>query len=370
MNNPQLEALHPILETIERMSRGVSPFEAPGIPQRERRATLDSQEMTRLRVELRKELIKLRNELGESLAERECYLLLFPVVVCIDELVQTRYTGVGQEWPLLQQEFFKVDQGGELFYQTVDQVLDGGAHSPIVYEVFFFCLAVGFKGKLAGDEERIAGYIRRLGSRFTVTPFRVDEQEGVASGTVKPVFSRWWLYLAAALAIALFYVVLITATSEPELPDLAPAAQEKAAAVPPGDQTLEDALRVSRGQDRVAPAPRSCPAATPAVQPAQRIAAAEGEEVPADEIEPDEWEDGDDVDGDDVDGDVVDERAGRADREEAAAPADTTPAAAVVPATVSGPEEASEAPAPPIPDGELPGSPTCRAKESYFPGAT
>lgn len=223
MKNQQLKIIRPVLELMERMSRGEVPFEegsgkgAGDARESAAPVMLDRQRLTHLRVETRKLLVAVRSRLAETMTERECYLALFPIVVCIDELVQTRYAGVDQSsWPLLQGEFFKVDQGGELFYASVDDILDAGGHSTLIYEIFYFCLALGFKGKLLGDEDRIASYMKRLAAQLPAATFGAEAPSTLVSGAVKPVISPWWFYLGAALIVAAFYLLFSMLADEPD----------------------------------------------------------------------------------------------------------------------------------------------------------
>jgi type IV/VI secretion system ImpK/VasF family protein len=167
----------------------------------------DREDLARLRGELRKQLLALRAELGQMVTERECYLALFPIVLCLDEIIQTRYASVEMSWPLLQREFYQVDKGGELFYDTLDELLNGVQHSPVVLEVFYFCLSIGFKGKYNGDEERIAAYMRKLRSKLESAGFPSAETEPTTTALIKPTGRCWWYYAISAGLIVLLYLL-------------------------------------------------------------------------------------------------------------------------------------------------------------------
>jgi type IV/VI secretion system ImpK/VasF family protein len=224
MKNPQRNAVYAILETMERISRGADVGATPSSGHAEaakesrprppvREVLVDREHLLRLRNEVRRELMSLRAELGQMLTERECYLALFPVVVCLDELVQTRYSSSDQtSWSMLQKEFFNVDQGGELFYATLDDVLDSGPRSSIIIEIFYFCLSVGFRGKYSGDEDKVASYMRKLRSKFEEAAAHAApeaEETPAAAGIIRPMRTHvWWYYVASAIAVLLVYFAL------------------------------------------------------------------------------------------------------------------------------------------------------------------
>ena len=216
MSNQQRNVLFPMFETLDRLSRGPGAADTTVVTAGARKeprqraggpVLADREDLARLRGELRKQLVALRAELGQMVTERECYLALFPIVLCLDEIIQTRYTSVEMSWPLLQREFYQVDKGGELFYDTLDELLGGMQHSPLILEVFYFCLSIGFKGKYNGDEERIAAYMRKLRSKLEATGFASTEAETTSTALIKPTGRCWWYYAVSAGLIVLLYLL-------------------------------------------------------------------------------------------------------------------------------------------------------------------
>jgi type IV/VI secretion system ImpK/VasF family protein len=238
MSNQQRNVLFPIFETMDRLSRGSGASDtvvtAGGRKEPRQRGgsgpvLADREDLTSLRGDLRKQLLALRAELGQMVTERECYLVLFPIVLCLDEIIQTRYMNVEMSWPLLQREFFQVDKGGELFYETLDELLDGAHRSPVILEVFYFCLSIGFKGKYNGDEERIAAYMRKMRTQFEAAGFPSTEtEEPTVTGLIKPTGRCWWYYAVSAGLIGLLYLLfhsLAADESRARLETLPPASQ-------------------------------------------------------------------------------------------------------------------------------------------------
>jgi type IV/VI secretion system ImpK/VasF family protein len=199
MKNVQLAAITPLFETMASLAGG-----------RPRGSPLGPDELGRLRADLRKQLVGVKAELAQHLTERDCYLLLFPLVVHLDEIVQTTIPDVERlGWPMLQKEFFDTDKGGQLFYQALDDILETTQASPVVCAVYYFCLSLGFRGKHVGDSERIAQYLRKLTQRLTpAVPVAVELAAEAPSGKIQPPSSHLWYYAAAALAIVLSWFLI------------------------------------------------------------------------------------------------------------------------------------------------------------------
>lgn len=244
MKDQTRKAVFAILEKIEQLSRGgglltssppasqVRPSQ-PGLGGVSPAQTMvDHEAIVRLRQDTRKELLDLRSDLSQHFSERECYLALFPIVVCIDELVQTRFANVDQSsWPLLQREFFKVDQGGELFYTTIDEGLERDIYPSLIYEIFYFCLSAGFRGKYSGDERTVARYLDTLAARLPTEVAEATRIEESPPGRIKPTASHWWFYVGAVVVLLLVYVLLRgLAGDEPATGPSAPSAKTTSAA--------------------------------------------------------------------------------------------------------------------------------------------
>ena len=69
------------------------------------------------------------------------------------------------KWRALQSELYETDEGGLLFYDTLDELLSEEASS-VVYEAFYFCLRLGFLGSLR-TTKRVASYMNALSERFS-----------------------------------------------------------------------------------------------------------------------------------------------------------------------------------------------------------
>jgi type IV/VI secretion system ImpK/VasF family protein len=134
--------------------------------------------------------------------------VLFPIVVYVDELVATATRGAVMRWERLQSELYEIENGGELFYQILDERLKQQETHPLVLEAFYFCLLDGFTGMYLAGSRKIEEYKSALISRipqpeirFPLTPARRAQPELVAF--------PWQYYAIAAATVVVVYLVLL-----------------------------------------------------------------------------------------------------------------------------------------------------------------
>lgn len=161
-----------------------------------------------MRSKLRKQLSWLKGRLAEELTEREVYHCLFPIVIYTDELVHETTEGAAAHWEPLQSELYDVDNGGEVFFSTVDTLLHKDDTHPLIFEVFFYCLNDGFVGQYDGNAGKIVEYCRRLAERIPVERPSGDDVVTAPAGAVELVSLPVRFYAAAAGAAAMLYVAL------------------------------------------------------------------------------------------------------------------------------------------------------------------
>lgn len=179
----------------------------------QRRQARSAGELRPLRVELRKQLLALKNELTTRLTERESYLTLFALVVHLDEVVRTSFPEADHAtWPLLQKELFDTERGGELFYQSLAELLDAQKLAPVVYQIYYLCLSLGFRGKYAQEPERRAQVMKKLRDWLVASvPVEGDvdaDPLDAPPARVPRLRSRAWPYAAAATVIVTVYLLL------------------------------------------------------------------------------------------------------------------------------------------------------------------
>lgn len=202
MTTSLLGSFRPFFETLSALAQG----------QKVARAA----ELQPLRGQLRERLLALRQELTPRLSERETWLVLLALVVHVDEIVRTRFPEADYAtWPLLQKELFDTDRGGELFYQCVAELIESQKLTSIVYQVYYFCLSLGFRGKYAQEPERRTQLMHELRERLTLTaPAEADgavdlaRERPAASVRVPRVPSTVWPYAGAAAVVIVLFVAL------------------------------------------------------------------------------------------------------------------------------------------------------------------
>ncbi|EFI34723.1 Type IV / VI secretion system, DotU [Desulfonatronospira thiodismutans ASO3-1] len=172
------------------------------------------EDLVQVRASIRDELDRLRIALETDLNERDVYYILFPLVAHIDEQVQFRFLNPAQSngWPPLQRELFDTDSAGELFYETLDDLLIKPQTLPLILEVYYYCLNEGFGGRLANNPSKRQEYMERLRNRIP-TPSQQDETvpfpvEEVQSSSMLSTISPFWFYCSAAVATGLVYAGL------------------------------------------------------------------------------------------------------------------------------------------------------------------
>ena len=117
--------------------------------------------------------------------------MLFPLVIYIDELVQLRLSSIAAPWqPFFQRELYKIDNGGERFYQGIDNLLSKSDTPPIIFEVFYFCLVHGFRGRYVHDSEKVKFYRSVLSQRIPTRHLVSGDPEKKP----RPIAFIWFLF--------------------------------------------------------------------------------------------------------------------------------------------------------------------------------
>jgi type IV/VI secretion system ImpK/VasF family protein len=200
------EAAYGVVASLEKLSRltrlgagtrgathdGLAPAPAAAVNRAEERARI------------RDELVRARAHFAELMNEREAYRTLFPLVAHADEMMQlaAAVSHPSSSVPL-QKEFFQVANAGDLFFESLDELLDTPSASRFTLEVYLFCLKLGFQGRYAANPEKLENYQRRL---TAVLCEPLPERQAVAElDEAEPVVKRRTLlkyYALAALVLA------------------------------------------------------------------------------------------------------------------------------------------------------------------------
>lgn len=171
-----------------------------------REAHPDGADLVKMRDGMRKLLESLRKELSRGLSEHEVYSILIPIVIYCDELANSVTRGGVARWEPLQSEKFNIENGGELFYWSVEERLKQQETHPLVFEVFYFCLNDGFVGMLQGEPKKIEDYKERLRKRINMQP----TGGGARRERVVPKLLGFpWRYYAVTAGAVLFVYLLL-----------------------------------------------------------------------------------------------------------------------------------------------------------------
>jgi len=221
MKNDCWEAIHVIVEKMEDFCKEIEKTNAvqevtedvKNVPPKAEEASRAAEkiDIVRFRSDVRTQLDFLRAKLAEYYKERDCYLIIFPIVVHFDELVQMKYFNYKYNkgnWPPIQKELFQIDNGGILLYETLDELLIKPQTPPFVFEVYYFCLNNGFRGKYIDNPVKIEEYKKKL--RKKISPNKLENIQVLSEETskIKEISSPAKYYILVVLTIALFYLLL------------------------------------------------------------------------------------------------------------------------------------------------------------------
>ncbi|RKI72609.1 hypothetical protein D7X55_07110 [Corallococcus sp. AB049A] len=207
----KLEHWNALLATQRRvrqlLDRALPAESAPGA--RRPQGRVGQEALGHLEQALMVELERLRAAFGEDMQPDAVEDLIRPFVFFLDEWVLRRLADAEQHlWPLLQQNLFQVDAGGDLFYDFVEEKLRRNDTPPIVFEMIRFCLAAGFTGRLVGQPERIRDLKDRISQRIP-QPAAMAPPAPVVPPSVPTVYDFPVHYYAVTAAIVLGLPVLL-----------------------------------------------------------------------------------------------------------------------------------------------------------------
>ncbi|HZS39321.1 MAG TPA: DotU family type IV/VI secretion system protein [Polyangia bacterium] len=131
------------------------------------RAVLGPEALAALHARARELLARLTARLSHHLTSAEIKEVLFVLGIVLDEKIQRRLAPAEEhKWPLLQRSLFGVHDGGDLFYDLIDDRLRRVDASPLLFELCYFCLDDGFVGRHNRDPQKLASYRRKLAARI------------------------------------------------------------------------------------------------------------------------------------------------------------------------------------------------------------
>ena len=128
----------------------------------------------------------------------------------IDELIQTNFLRAMQlSWPLLQKELFQIDNAGEVFYEILDDILIKPQTPLFIYEVYYFCMRYGFRGRYEGNPVKVTEYLKKLQARLHQEKLPIAPVEADEMGRIRRFGSPYWSYAITGGALVVVYLLLL-----------------------------------------------------------------------------------------------------------------------------------------------------------------
>jgi type VI protein secretion system component VasF len=162
-----------------------------------------------LRRSLRRRAEALRLTLGASMPAEAALEVLVPLVFWCDEAVVGRLAQLSirgdLSWALLQRDLFAVGDGGDVFYERLDELLRRFDTPQILLETYLFCLNAGFEGRHVDEPPVIARYREALAARVATPALPA---EPAPETPVPRATSEVRIALLAAAAAVAFHVIL------------------------------------------------------------------------------------------------------------------------------------------------------------------
>lgn len=178
------------------------------------KGTINLDTLTSTRETISHLIEQIQVSLEQDMDKQSASLAVFALVAFVDERMQTHILELGQgSWAPLQKDFYGAYNAGELFYETIDKIIDDPKTPPIIPEIFYFILKKGFKGKYRDSKTYLTKYIDILKEKIAVAPVSKE------SIPVEPSISKLrkkiktWHYYAGASLATLSLLMLLYFTS-------------------------------------------------------------------------------------------------------------------------------------------------------------
>ncbi len=176
------------------------------------RPLLGGDSMENLHGQLRQTLARVTAKLGEAIDNADIKQVVFILAIALDEKVQRRLAPEeAPRWPLLQRALFDVHDGGDLFYDLIDDRLARHDTPEMIFEVCYFCLSDGFVGRHSRNKPMIEEYKRKLSGRISRP--HGNETDDRTTAYMPPVAatrlpSRYYLYTAGVAVLVPLLLLL------------------------------------------------------------------------------------------------------------------------------------------------------------------
>ena len=134
---------------------------------------------------------------------------VFAIVALIDEEMQKYdYSKVRVRWDPLQKDFFSAFTAGEVFFEHVDKILEDPSIPQVVFEVYYFVLKRGFKGKYRDSKMQLYKYLELLKDKIQVSSPKTVQRETPASFVTKEKNKKLKYYMLSLATFVMTYLAL------------------------------------------------------------------------------------------------------------------------------------------------------------------
>ncbi|MCE5319466.1 MAG: DotU family type IV/VI secretion system protein, partial [Parachlamydia sp.] len=125
-------------------------------------------------------LENMRAGLEKQLDKHHTSLIMFAIVAAVDEKMQSyHYNASKVRWVPLQKDFYAAYTAGEVFFKSIDEILDDPNTPNIVYQVYYAMLKRGFQGKYVDSKTQINKYLEMLKDKIPVASM-APKVEGIS----------------------------------------------------------------------------------------------------------------------------------------------------------------------------------------------
>lgn len=180
------------------------PAEAPG-------ASVEHDALRRLHDAVRARIETLRTQLATEPGVEQAMLAL---VLYFDEHIMGKLLPrfFATSWPLLQTRYTNRTTGGSDFFRILDGLREAEGQPRFVFEVYYFCLASGFRGRYAAEPAALEGYMQWLRVRIAAQEPARQPPPPVARPSRAPIRLPA-LYYVVALAVVVAFAWVLTVWS-------------------------------------------------------------------------------------------------------------------------------------------------------------
>jgi len=145
---------------------------------------------------------------GSPALHSRAEIIRYVVVGFADEVILTSQWNKANEWreKLLEMELFKTSVAGERFFELLEQY---GYRDAELAELFFTCLALGFRGKFRSREDDLRAIKQRV---YAVLPQRLPDDERILTPAAGVAFTGGDKMMPRIFGISTVVIVLLVST--------------------------------------------------------------------------------------------------------------------------------------------------------------